>query len=124
MTATIKAYERKSLGQLAYEQDLAEQPILVLSLQGGLVSSITRHPLLRWFGDISYGLYVIHELLNLIFSSHAATLAPHAGPDALHALKFFLGVSISITLAWISRRFFEAPFLKLRSRYKPQPVAA
>jgi peptidoglycan/LPS O-acetylase OafA/YrhL len=98
--------------------------ILVLSLQDGLVSSFTRLPLLRWFGDISYGLYVIHQLLNSKFSSYAATLAPHAGPDALHALKLFLGVSISITLAWISRRFFEAPFLKLRTRYKPESVVA
>jgi len=97
--------------------------VLVLSLQKGLINRFTCLPVLRWFGDISYGLYVIHELLNPVFRNLAVAILPHASHNAQSTLFLFLGITLSIILAWLSRRFYEEPFLRLRARFKSQPVA-
>jgi peptidoglycan/LPS O-acetylase OafA/YrhL len=52
----------------------------------------------------------------------ATFLAPHAGHNAQRALIFLLAATISTSLAWLSLRFFETPFLKLRTRYKSSPA--
>jgi peptidoglycan/LPS O-acetylase OafA/YrhL len=95
---------------------------LVLSLGNGLVSRFARMSWLRWFGSISYGLYVIHQLLNPKYNDLAMFLAPHAGHNVQRALNFLLAATISTALAWLSLRFFETPFLKLRTRYKSIPA--
>ena len=95
---------------------------LVLSLGKGLVNRFARMAWLRWFGSISYGLYVIHQLLHTSYEDLATFLAPHAGHNAQCALIFLLAATISTSLAWLSLRFFETPFLKLRTRYKSSPA--
>jgi peptidoglycan/LPS O-acetylase OafA/YrhL len=95
---------------------------LVLSLDKGLVNRFARMSWLRWFGGISYGLYVIHQLLNPVYSELTTSLASHASHNAQRALNFLLAATISTTLAWLSLRFFETPFRKLRTRYKPAPA--
>jgi peptidoglycan/LPS O-acetylase OafA/YrhL len=96
--------------------------VLALCLRPGLLSRIACMSWLRWFGGISYGLYIIHQLLNPIYLILATALAPHATHNELRAVNFLLSVTISTGLAWLSSRFFERPFLKLRSRFRSEPV--
>jgi peptidoglycan/LPS O-acetylase OafA/YrhL len=96
--------------------------VLVLSLGDGFVSRVARMSWLRWFGGISYGLYVIHQLLNPIYFALAEAIAPHASHNVSRGIIFILGTTISIGLAWLSLRFFETPFLKLRTRFKSETV--
>lgn len=95
--------------------------ILILSLGNGLVSGLARMSWLRWFGSISYGLYIVHQLLNPIYSQLATAIAPHVGHSASHAINFVLGTSVSILLAWVSLRFFETPFSNCGQGTNPAP---
>jgi peptidoglycan/LPS O-acetylase OafA/YrhL len=61
---------------------------------------------------VSYGLYVIHGALSPWFRSHVV----HA-PQRTAAL-----LVVSIALAAVSARWFERPFMRLKSRW-PMPAA-
>lgn len=78
---------------------------------------------LRWMGAISYSLYVWHELLNVPVTKLSLALAPHAGRDAGLALRFTVAAVVCVTVAQLSYRYFEMPFLRLKDRFPgSQPV--
>lgn len=72
---------------------------------------------LRWVGRISYGAYVYHDIFHFLFkdmsvNSHIAFVVHHQFIfSGLMALPF------TLLIAWLSFRFFEAPFLNLKERY-------
>lgn len=68
-----------------------------------------------FIGKISYGIYVIHPLI-IILLSH---LFKQLDIDIyLKLLLVYLSVSIStILIAWISYKYYETPFLKLKRRF-------
>ena len=79
--------------------------------------------ILRWFGKYSYALYVIHRLIAaliaLIFHKfgtdvYLSSLPPWRS-DIVYLGLFF---SISIAVAWLSWRYVEQPFLRLK-RFLP-----
>ncbi len=79
------------------------------------------HGFLPFYGYISYGLYLIHL--------EVYTLAKHfvlgrLGPGILDNFVFFatailICIAVSTGLAYLSRRCFEAPFLRLAHRSSP-----
>ncbi len=77
---------------------------------------------LRYLGKISYGLYVFHEL--------ALYLAVKLHGDYAHTMRDFViywwtGLTLTLVMAALSYRFFEAPFLRLKERFafvKSRPV--
>lgn len=79
--------------------------------------------ILRFFGDISYGLYLYHLLAFFVLD----TLAYHAGipwiavqPFSALLLRFLLGATLAITVSYLSRRFLEDPFLALKHKLTPR----
>ncbi|MBG8554646.1 acyltransferase family protein [Hymenobacter guriensis] len=72
-------------------------------------------PLFNFFGKISYGIYVIHPILIIILSRiiHAF--------DMNYIMRFalaYISVMIITTLvAHLSYRYFERPFLKIKTKY-------
>jgi len=78
---------------------------------------------LRWLGRISYGAYVFHdifnpEILNLV--------QRHTGHYRLPSAA--LALAITLLLAWVSFRWYETPFIRLKDRLtqapsSPEPVA-
>lgn len=79
-----------------------------------------QRPLQRWlkifvfFGDISYGLYLIHMLCLEIYDRYIGQgFRTDAG--ALLA-RFLICNGIAVLLAYLSKRFFENPILKLKNR--------
>ena len=66
----------------------------------GAVASLGRWRPLRWFGAISYSLYLWHLPLYL--------WTVRALPEAPLGLKVLVGVGASIAVAWLSFRFVEA----------------
>jgi peptidoglycan/LPS O-acetylase OafA/YrhL len=77
-------------------------------------------PLQHWlkifvfFGDISYGLYLIHMLCLEIYDRYVGQgFRTDAG--ALLA-RFLICNGIAVLLAYLSKRFFENPILKLKNR--------
>jgi peptidoglycan/LPS O-acetylase OafA/YrhL len=69
---------------------------------------------LRYLGKISYGLYVFHML--------AIHLSVKLWGGFVHTLRDFLGywclsLLMTITMAALSYRYFESPFLRLKKRF-------
>jgi peptidoglycan/LPS O-acetylase OafA/YrhL len=65
---------------------------------------------LRFFGQISYGLYLIHLLIFRGYDS----LVHWRGFGGL-ALRFVIAASASTLLSWLSRKYFENYFLQMKS---------
>ena len=80
---------------------------LVLASDGdGRTARILRNPVLRWFGDHSYGLYLFNSTSVLVLTS---LLGPGLTTRAI-------GITVAVAVAVLSRRFLEQPALDLKDR--------
>ena len=90
-------------------------------------------PVLQFFGEISYGLYLIHMLVFDIVDHFTVQYFPSISGAAVRghfgsmAARFVIAGGISVGIAWISRRTFEARFLDLKHLWAatasdPSPV--
>jgi peptidoglycan/LPS O-acetylase OafA/YrhL len=82
--------------------------------------SVVRIRFLRFFGEISYGLYLVHLLVFNSFDWIARRYrVPGMGWSKLSDLTFrFACVAcVSVLLAYVSRRQFEDRFLRLKNRF-------
>ena len=68
-------------------------------------------------GKISYGIYVIHPLLIFILSGLYRSMEISLPNGIATALIYIIITLATILLAWLSYRFFESPFLRLKSRF-------
>lgn len=93
--------------------------LLLWSLRSGTVQRVFAHPALRFFGRYSYGLYVYHYTLAGLF------LGPMRTALLARGMSKMIGVLVpgatvfvvSIGVAWLSFRYFEEPFLRLKDRF-------
>lgn len=67
-----------------------------------------------FFGDISYGLYLIHMLCLEIYDRFEGKGFQSNGRELW--TRFLICNGIAILLAYVSKRFFENPILKLKKR--------
>lgn len=83
-------------------------------------SFLVNHRILRFFGEISYGLYLIHMLVFNIYDNLQQRLFPNLplfkGHFDLMVIRFLICGSVAIGLATLSRKYFEEPFLRLKDR--------
>ncbi len=70
---------------------------------------------LRWLGQISYGFYVFHDIFHPLLL-HVGTLLLPRQPRLQVHLTALAGLLLTTLLAYISFRFYEAPFLRLKER--------
>jgi peptidoglycan/LPS O-acetylase OafA/YrhL len=76
-----------------------------------------RAPPLRFLGDISYGLYLIHLPTLMYFSALFVSPDAHLSSER-RLICTFLALGVSVILAYTSARFFEQPVRKaIRKRY-------
>ena len=81
------------------------------------MARLLRHPVLCWFGRISYCLYVVHYPVYLALRKYLP-----------HSLALLAGLAISLTISALSWRYFEGPIARwkqdaFRYRMEPQPEA-
>jgi len=68
-----------------------------------------------FLGKISYGIYVIHPLIQFIFYT---SLGKFKNPTTINYIFIYVAVtSVTIFAAWLSYEYFEKRFLKMRARF-------
>jgi peptidoglycan/LPS O-acetylase OafA/YrhL len=77
---------------------------------------------LRWFGGISYGLYLVHMLAFDFVDHWIIRFFPGYNPQAVPSLgpmfvRFLVSMGIAVSAAFLSRKYFEEQFLKLKERW-------
>ncbi len=76
---------------------------------------------LSFFGYISYGLYLVHQLIFNTFDRwvQGTMLDPQRGPGWGLWLNALICTLVATGIAWLSRRYFEALFLRRKDRIVP-----
>jgi peptidoglycan/LPS O-acetylase OafA/YrhL len=91
-----------------------------LLLGASQFSWVISRPTLRFFGEISYGLYLVHMMAFRAFDNFHRWYFPQVPPYHLNFLvmlvRFAICGSIAVAVAFLSRRYFEARFLKWKDR--------
>jgi peptidoglycan/LPS O-acetylase OafA/YrhL len=83
---------------------------------------------LKFFGDISYGLYLVHMLVFDVVDHFGHRVFPRIYSTAqgfsIVVVRFLIGSGLAILLAYLSRWYFEERFLRLRETRKDAPAMA
>jgi peptidoglycan/LPS O-acetylase OafA/YrhL len=92
-------------------------------------SFLIQHRALRFFGEICYGLYLIQMLFFNMFDhlqSHFFPAIPSfKGHIGVMLVRFLICGSLAVGAAFLSRWYFEEPFLRLKDRTaspKAEPI--
>src|SRR5579863_3479927 len=103
--------------------NLAFTGLLGLSLLAGTSrwKAYVAPPLLTFFGRISYGLYLLHVLFFIGYDRFLPRFASPSflslGPWEAMWVRFMIAGTAGVVAAYLSRRFFEEPFLRLKDRF-------
>jgi len=102
--------------------------LLLFLLAGtGPRSHYVNNPVLRFFGYISYGLYLDHLLAFRMYDRICLRYWPGLLPSNDHfelvLLKFAVAGGFAIGAAYLSRKHFEERFLRLKNRLAPNACA-
>lgn len=83
-------------------------------------AAMVRPRSLRFFGEISYGLYLAHVLIFDLYDWLVRRCGWQpvrtAGRFGALALRFLCAGIAATVIAYLSRRYFEEPFLRLKNR--------
>jgi peptidoglycan/LPS O-acetylase OafA/YrhL len=94
---------------------------LTLFLGTGKWRRLVNIPVLQFFGEISYGLYLIHWLFFAGYDAIVFRLwpSPHPalGKMTLMSVRFVCAAGLASIAAFLSRKYFEGPFLRLKNRW-------
>jgi peptidoglycan/LPS O-acetylase OafA/YrhL len=101
--------------------------LIAMSLRpGSRTKQLFSHPILRFFGKYSYGLYVLHGPLNRLLTRPIRLFVDdHFHSKILGVIAGAIVIFIASTLAaLLSYHFYESPFLKLKKYFTYNKSAA
>jgi len=83
--------------------------------------AVVNRPVLQFFGEISYGVYLIHMLIFDLEDYFLGRLFPSLSAVGGHfgamVLLFSIAAGFTVSVAYLSRWYFEEPFLRLKRRF-------
>lgn len=77
---------------------------------------LLRHPILTAIGRRSYGLYLLHAVPFYLLSGHVLR---HLRAHHLGILFLPIALAYTFIAGWLSFRYLESPFLRLKDRLAP-----
>ncbi|MGO9304145.1 MAG: hypothetical protein ACLP3R_10655, partial [Candidatus Korobacteraceae bacterium] len=84
--------------------------------------AVVNRPVLQFFGEISYGVYLIHMLVfdleDYVVGRFFPSLSGLRGHFGVMVLLFVIAAGIAVAIAYLSRWYFEEPFLRLKRRFE------
>ena len=88
--------------------------LLALGSRAHIFGGLLTAPL-RFLGYISYGLYLVHILVNSTYDQWVGQLTELPRRHMLQGAytRLLLISAVSILIAWVSRRFYEERFLRI-----------
>lgn len=90
-----------------------------------LIDFLFNIPVLKFFGRISYGFYVFHWPLYILFSPWLIKQFSKFSSGSLLQFSVSLAATvIAILVSWLSFRYFERYFLKLKTKYSSTVVVS
>ena len=89
---------------------------LLVIMAGLLRKPILENRVMNYLGQISYGIYVIHPLLLYVLT-RLIRPTDYLSNDVASVVIFITMTVLTIVLAGVSYKFFEMPFLRLKSRF-------
>jgi peptidoglycan/LPS O-acetylase OafA/YrhL len=97
---------------------LSASVVWVAGTGHGRLSRVFSNPVLVTLGKYSYCLYIVHMIVLTVFERWLGPrLFPALGWRANSPLPLFAAaLAASFAIAWLSWRFYESPFLSLKSR--------
>ncbi|QNI36966.1 acyltransferase family protein [Edaphobacter albus] len=97
---------------------LASTSLIAMALvPGSRTASIMNWSVLRWLGKYSYGIYIFHQMMGVIYAAFLQTHIHSRG--GLHAAILICNLMLTFPLAWLSFRFYERRFLRLKRYFGP-----
>ena len=97
--------------------------LLFLVAGSGAAKRFVDIPALRFLGYISYGLYLDHllafRMYDRVLRHYWPGLMPSNGHFELVLLRYAVGGGAAIGVAYLSRRFYEERFLRLKDSLVP-----
>ncbi len=101
--------------------DIFAAIVILLSLNPhGLIYRLFTRRWLRRLGEVSYGFYVFHDIPHPLYTSvctHFLKHFAHAKPIVVDLSIAALAFLCTLAASFLSFRFFEAPFLRLKDRF-------
>jgi len=84
-----------------------------------LLIRIFSNRILKFFGRVSYGCYIIHWPLYLLLSPYLLKwITPYISGHPKEFMVSFIATALSYLLGYLSYRYFESYFLKLKKRFE------
>jgi peptidoglycan/LPS O-acetylase OafA/YrhL len=96
--------------------------LLALVRREGPIARLARMPWLRELGRVSYCVYIIHLVVNVICHS-LLRRAPPGTSDWRGAVVTVFSAFATYGIAWISWKVLEGPLVRLGHSFKYQPAA-
>jgi peptidoglycan/LPS O-acetylase OafA/YrhL len=93
--------------------------IAVTGREEGVLRRLLRHKWLRFFGTISFGLYVYH--VGVVIFLRYINIVPNTHFWQAQIMFFTIVITLSSLLAWLSFRYFEKPVMQIRPKL-PRPI--
>jgi len=111
-----------SLRETALNLFFAGVVVLALLVGTSRWKPLVNRPVLQFFGEISYGLYLIHMLVfdleDRVVGRFFPNLFGHSGRFAVMVLFFIVALGFTVAIAYLSRWYFEEPFLRMKRRFE------
>lgn len=94
--------------------------LLVLSLQeNSLAHRIFSWGVLCFYGRISYGFYIFHELIHDLTKPIYYAYMQHLNSHTFAGILYVFSVLAIVTvISFLSYRYYEVPFLRLKSKFQ------